>query len=69
MSDDTTELEQQADELAMKAKQVSADGVSTVRRDLAEIDNHIDRKLSREVSRGRGIGVKFFGLKMPGGAE
>lgn len=62
------ELEDAADDAAATPQAMSADGVSATARSLKELDDHIDRKANRAVSRtdSGGIGVKFFGLKMPG---
>ena len=64
----STELEDAADAAAAKPQSMAADGVSVTTRTLKELDDHIDRKANRAASRkdSGGIGVKFFGLKMPG---
>lgn len=62
------ELEDAADTAAATPQAMSADGVSATARSLKELDDHIDRKANREVARksSGGIGIKLFGLKMPG---
>lgn len=60
------ELEDIADDAASNPHQVSADGVSVVGHSLKEIDDHIDRKLSREAATDGRLGVRFFNTKPPG---
>lgn len=60
------ELEAAADELATSPKSMTSDNQTVTEHSLAEIDDHIDRKLSRDAASERRLGVSFFNTSPPG---
>lgn len=60
------ELETAADELAQNPKAMSSDNQSVTEHSLAEIDDHIDRKLNRDAAANGRLGVRFFNMRPPG---